>query len=88
MAGDKDWNPRDYSVDDAMNDLLVKEGSNVTDVAFTEDGGVIKEHSMSDGSYRVSGHFPTADGGYVSVDQRFDKNGNSTGIHPHPIKHT
>lgn len=80
------WNPRDYSVDDAMNDLLVKD-NNVTDVMLTEDDGVIKEHEMPDGSYRVSGHFPTADGGYVSVDQRFDKDGNSTGIFPHPLNH-
>jgi len=80
------WNPRDYSVDDAMNDLLVKD-NNVTDVMLTEDDGVIKEHKMPDGSYRVSGHFPTADGGYVSVDQRFDKDGNSTGIFPHPLNH-
>ena len=39
------WDPRNYTIDDAFQDLLVKD-NNISDIRFT-DNGVMKEDRKS-----------------------------------------
>lgn len=75
--------PQDYSIDNALNDLLVGD-SKVTDVYFTESGGVIKETAMSNGGYKVEISEPVSSSkGHFSGNYYYDFDGNYTGYKPH-----
>ena len=76
------WDPKDYTVDDALNDMLVNNGK-CDEVLFTEDG-VMKAYTNDDDSYKIT-EYISADNakGHNSYDFYFDSNGNMTGAGPH-----
>lgn len=76
------WDPRNYTIDDAFQDLLIKD-NNISDIRFT-DNGVMKEYSNADGSSKVSDYVSADnDKGHNSYDHAFNSDGSYAGGSSH-----
>lgn len=73
--------PHNYGVDTAINEIS---HGKVTNVTFTESGGVIKEIPMSNGGSKVQISEPVnSSKGYITADYYYDKDGNFSSYSQH-----
>ena len=72
------FDPRNYTIEDAFNDILVNENG-PNNVVFTESGGIMKEYDS-----KVQ-YMEPADNDklHVTGDARYDSDGNLTSFTPH-----
>lgn len=73
--------PQDYGIDNALKELS---SGKISDVTFTESGGVIKEVPLDNGGYKVQMCEPVdSNKGHITADYYYDSNGNYVGYEPH-----
>ena len=66
--------PQDYSIENAIKDLAT---GKISDISFTESGGVITETPMSNGGSKVQICEPVdTERGHRTADYYYDKDGN------------